>query len=104
MKNKVAYFFHPAAVVCTIIYLCSGVLFAQAIPVTLSKDNAGNWQLYRGGEPYYIKGVGGSQNLDYAAAIGANSMRTWSTDNAQEILDKAHALGLTVMMGLWVQH
>jgi hypothetical protein len=31
-------------------------------------------------------------------------VRTWSTDNAKEVLDKAHSLGLTVMMGLWMQH
>lgn len=62
----------------------------------------GQWQLLRGGEPYYIRGVGGSDYLDRAQAYGANSLRTWSPDGAQEVLDAAHARGMTVLMGLWV--
>ncbi len=60
------------------------------------------WQLLRGGEPYYIYGVGGTDYLDRAQAYGANSIRTWSPDGAQEILDAAHERGMTVLMGLWV--
>ncbi len=77
---------------------------AQAIKVEIRKADDGNWQLYRAGEPYYIKGAGGSTQLDKLVSIGGNSIRTWSTDNAREVLDAAHAKGLTVMMGLWVQH
>lgn len=62
----------------------------------------GQWQLLRGGEPYFVKGVGGQDYLDQAAAYGANSIRTWSPDGAQEILDEAHSRGMTVLMGLWV--
>ena len=32
------------------------------------------------------------------------SIRTWGTDNVQEVLDEAHEKGIMVMMGLWVQH
>ncbi|MDX1429040.1 MAG: glycoside hydrolase family 2 TIM barrel-domain containing protein [Rhodothermales bacterium] len=59
------------------------------------------WTLYRGGRPYYIKGVGGSEYLDRAVAYGANSVRTWGAHDAIAILDEAHRLGLTVVFGLW---
>jgi hypothetical protein len=77
--------------------------FAQAVKVEV-KQVDGNWQLFRGGEPYYIKGAGGLGYMEEVVERGGNSIRTWSVDDAQEVLDKAHELGLTVMMGLWVQH
>ena len=77
--------------------------FGQAIKVEV-KQVDGNWQLFRGGEPYYIKGAGGLGYMEEVVERGGNSIRTWSVDDAQETLDKAHELGLTVMMGLWVQH
>ncbi len=79
-------------------------LFAQAIKVEIRQTESGDWQLIRGGSPYYIQGAGGDTHLDKLISIGGNSIRTWSTDNAREILDAAQAKGLTVMMGLWVQH
>lgn len=76
---------------------------SQAIKVdVIQKD--GKWMLLRKGEPYFIKGAGGDTHLDKLVKCGGNSIRTWSTDNAGEILDKAQENGLTVMLGLWVQH
>lgn len=72
-----------------------------AIPVELRQDADGSWTLYRGGEPYYIRGVGGLQYLERAAAYGANSVRTWGAGEAIGVLDEAHALGMTVTFGLW---
>lgn len=66
----------------------------------VQKDGA--WTLLRGGEPYFVRGVGGQTQLDQAAAYGANSLRTWSPDGAQRILDEAQSRGMTVLMGLWV--
>jgi len=66
----------------------------------VKKDN--NWQILRGGEPYYIKGIGGQVYLDKAIKYGANSVRTWGVSEAVAILDSAHAKGLTVLFGLWV--
>ncbi len=66
------------------------------------KRGANGWQIYRGGEPYYIKGVGGQTELDRAVAYGANSVRTWGVGEAIAILDEAHEKGLTVLFGLWV--
>ncbi|MEM1214717.1 MAG: glycoside hydrolase family 2 TIM barrel-domain containing protein [Bacteroidota bacterium] len=71
------------------------------IKVEMVQEN-GKWTLLRGGEPYFVKGVGGKTYLDQAAAYGANSLRTWSPDGAQEILDQAHERNMTVLMGLWV--
>lgn len=93
-----------AALICALFCCMANDVFAQAIPVTVGQDKNGNWHMYRNGEVYYIKGVGGNENLEKAVEIGANSFRTWNIDNAGEILDKAQSLGLTVMMGLWVQH
>ncbi len=76
---------------------------AQAIKVeVVSKD--GQFTLERGGEPYYIKGAGGHDYLDELVYLGGNSIRTWSAEDAQIILDDAQKHGLTVMFGLWVQH
>jgi hypothetical protein len=71
------------------------------IKVEIVKNDDG-WQLLRGGEPYYIRGVGGQVKLDKAVEYGANSIRTWGVDEAIGILDSAHARGLSVLFGLWV--
>lgn len=76
---------------------------AQAVKVDLKETN-GVYQVFRGGKPYYIKGAGGQGYLDKLVESGGNSIRTWSLDNAKEVLDEAQKRGLTVMMGLWVQH
>lgn len=75
----------------------------RAVPVTLEKED-GKFQIYRDGTPYYIQGVGGSRELEKLVSMGGNSIRTWSTNNAGEILDRAHELGLTVMLGIWLEH
>ena len=77
--------------------------FAEAIPVELRHTEQG-WQLLRGGEPYIIKGAGGNGSLEQLAAAGGNSVRTWSTDGVGDILDEAHAHGLTVTVGIWLGH
>lgn len=94
------------------IRLCCITLFAllclpsysQVIKVSVQQNEDGKWGLIRNGKPYYVKGGGGHVQLDKLVEIGGNSIRTWSTDNALQILDEAHEKGLTVMMGLWVQH
>ena len=78
---------------------------ADGISVSkIVKTDAG-YQLYVNDEPFYIKGAGlefGS--IPKLAAHGANSMRTWRTDNGQrsgkEVLDEAHQYGLKVTMGI----
>lgn len=95
------------SILITVLVLFFGVPFAQAqesagvIKVEVRQEK-GNWKLYRGGEPYYINGVGGQKYLDRAVAYGANSVRTWGAGEAINILDEAHSKGLTVLFGLWV--
>lgn len=67
--------------------------------VELRKDSVG-FKLYRNGEPYYVKGAGGTKHLELAKQLGANSIRTWTTYGAKEVLDKADSLGLTVTLCL----
>jgi len=57
------------------------------------------------GEPFYVKGAGCEfGNIATLAEHGANSFRTWSTENGQqtgqEVLDAALENGLMVTMGL----
>ena len=78
-------------------------LNAAAIKVELVQEGD-QFVLKRGGKPFYINGAGGDSYLDRLAAYGGNSIRTWSAGNALDVLDKAHAQGLTVMLGFWVQH
>jgi hypothetical protein len=75
---------------------------AEPVPVELQKTDSG-WQLLRGGEPYFIHGAGGDGPLDQLAAAGANSIRTWGGD-VGTLLDDAHALGMTVTVGIWLEH
>ncbi|MEM6263093.1 MAG: glycoside hydrolase family 2 TIM barrel-domain containing protein [Bacteroidota bacterium] len=74
----------------------------QPIKVEIRQETNGKWQLYRGGQPYYIKGVGGQVYLDRAVEYGANSVRTWGVNDAVKVLDEAHEKGLSVLFGLWV--
>ena len=64
----------------------------------------GNYQVLRGGEPYTIRGAGAS-GIDLAslARQGGNSIRTWSADNATQMLDSAHELGITVALCLYAK-
>jgi beta-galactosidase/beta-glucuronidase len=68
------------------------------------EQSDGNWTLYRYGEPYYVKGIGGQHALEFASAAGANSTRTWSSENAGNVLDQANELGMTVLLGIWLSH
>lgn len=88
-----------------IIFFSAHIINAQgtsasgAIKVEVRKTDS-SFQLYRNGEQYFIKGAGGGRFPDRIAAYGGNSIRTWGTRGAQEILDSAQKYGLTVLMGL----
>jgi hypothetical protein len=66
------------------------------------REKNGAFQLYRNGSPYYIQGAGGYSHFQELKNRGGNSIRIWHSDEAQRVLDEAHALGLTVTIGLWV--
>ncbi len=81
--------------------------------VKVVKQDDGSYTLLRNGEPYYVKGAGlGSTkvSLDLLKASGGNNFRTWGIETLEEtidgkpVLDRAHELGITVVVGIWVQH
>jgi len=93
------------SVIALLISLCTIPVVAQTTmqPVKVEvKQTATGYQLLRNGRPYFVKGAGGSNYLGRVAAYGGNSIRTWGTRNAQQVLDSAHKYGLTVLMGLGV--
>ena len=71
------------------------------VPVRVEKKEAG-FRLVRGGQPYFIKGVGGRSYLETLRATGGNSIRTWGEEDIEPLLDRAHELGLTVTVGIWL--
>ena len=74
---------------------------AGPVKVEIHKEN-GSFRLYRGGQPYFIKGAvyGGDPNgkvpLRGLAACGGNSVRA----GGARILDEAQRLGMTVLFNL----
>ncbi len=82
---------------------CFDDVEAQPIPVRIAQEN-GMWTLTRDGKPYEIKGAGGHVHMAHVVATGGNSLRTWGIERAQHILDSAHELGLSVMLGFWMGH
>ncbi len=92
-----------ALLLCGVLALLPPRAWAQAVPVELRHSEQG-WQLWRDDEPYFIRGAGGAGSLQQLAAAGANSVRTWGADDIDALLDEAHALGMTVTLGIWLGH
>lgn len=72
--------------------------------VSIEETDAG-YQLLVNNEPFYINGAGLEYgDIEALGAHGANSFRTWRTDNGRstgmEVLDRAQANGLMVTMGI----
>lgn len=74
---------------------------ADALEVRID-GSPGHWTLMRGGQPYFVKGVGGDGSWELLKQLGGNSVRTWGHDQLGEQLDRAHKLGLTVTAGIWL--
>ncbi|MGB3543606.1 MAG: hypothetical protein WBA11_11855, partial [Rubrivirga sp.] len=69
------------------------------------RQTDGRYQITVDGAPFFVEGAGLEfGDIEALAARGANSFRTWRTDNGQqtgqEVLDAAAANGLLVTMGL----
>ena len=69
--------------------------------VKIARADGGD-RLLRGGTPYFIKGAGGDGSMEALAGAGGNSVRTWGTDKAGQVLDEAQRRGLTVTLGIWL--
>ena len=65
-------------------------------------EKDGKFRLMIDGVDTYIKGVGGTNRLDMAAANGANAFRTWggNVDRAKSDLARAKELNMYVMQGI----
>lgn len=73
--------------------------------VELIRTDAGQWQLWRDGQPFYVNGAGGDGPMDLLAASGANTTRVWGVGpDLKQQLDEAQALGLAVIVGHWLGH
>ena len=69
--------------------------------VKVRRDGTG-YHLERDGKPYVIRGAGGRVYLEALKEAGGNSIRTWGEDDLEPLLDRAHELGLTVTVGIWL--
>ena len=94
----------------TVIFLSVSSLNLQAEvggPIAVEiKGEKGAYQLYRGGFPYKVKGVGlgvdqgePEELMRLLALHGGNAFRTWHVID-REMLDLAHSYGLTVAVCL----
>ncbi|MCM2373108.1 glycoside hydrolase family 2 TIM barrel-domain containing protein [Aporhodopirellula aestuarii] len=85
-----------------------GATFASE--VTVEKDDQGHFFLKREGKPYFIYGAGGTDHLKTLVECGGNSIRTWGIESLEKqidgkpLLDYCHELGITVTVGLWLEH
>jgi hypothetical protein len=83
--------------------LASTHTLAQPTKVELQGE-PGNYTLLRAGKPYFITSAGGVDAIASLAASGGNSVRTWGADDITPILDEAHRLGMSVTVGIWLEH
>jgi hypothetical protein len=88
----------PAGITLLLSLACTTSVLGEAIPAVITKDG-----LQRGGQPYFIKGVGGDTRLAEMKAVGVNSFRTWSHDQLDKQLPEAEKHGLTVCAGIWLE-
>ncbi|MEZ6086428.1 MAG: glycoside hydrolase family 2 TIM barrel-domain containing protein [Pirellulaceae bacterium] len=94
---------HAAWLILSCLFFASAsVGLAQSSVSVVEAD--GTYRLLKDGTPYPVRGVGGQDSLALLSAAGGNSIRTWSTDDLDVLLDAAHANGLTVCVGLWLGH
>ncbi len=89
--------------VCFTWFATAGPLVAGGPRVAVQTQD-GHYRLVREGEPFFVKGAGGSTHLALLAEAGGNSIRTWGTDNLGAVLDEARRHGLAVCVGLWLGH
>lgn len=71
------------------------------------KQTDGKYRLFVDGKEFFVKGAGLEfGNIEALAESGANSFRTWRTDNGRqsgrEVLDEAYDNDLMVLMGIEV--
>jgi hypothetical protein len=88
----------------SLVFLLSGVAGADPVVTKVVKNADGGFGLDRAGQPYFIMGAGGDASKQLLKDSGANSFRTWGADGIDAKLEEAQKLGLTVTVGIWLQH
>jgi hypothetical protein len=81
---------------------CSGNGNEDFSPTVQINYSSGKATLIKDGEPYQIVGGSGFEQLERLKEYEGNSIRTWNTENAGEILDAALENGLTVILGIGI--
>lgn len=66
--------------------------------------NGDAYSLLVDGNPYFIKGAGGSASMPLLVKLGGNSTRTWDAEKIDKQLDEAQKLGMKVTVGIWLGH
>ena len=64
------------------------------------------WGLQKCGKPYRVFGSVGTTHMTDVVAAGGNTIRTYDMDQligSPNVLDKAHAMGISVIVGLALQ-
>ncbi len=64
------------------------------------KNEGGSFQLYRNGQPFYIKGAAGISHFEELANTGGNTIRVYDTLDLAEVLDEADKNGLAVIVDI----
>jgi len=82
--------------------------------VSLKKNPEGAWRFFIDETEFPLYGAGGAEApglLEKLVEAGGNVTRTWGIEtlertyeNGERYIDRAHRLGLKVVVGLWVQH
>lgn len=102
----------PSPAALSLLLTCQLSPFAAAAgpEVTIERDADGGLQLMRGGEPFWIRGAGGTKHLADLVRCGGNSIRTWGLESLDEridgkpLLDYCEANGIAVTVGIWIGH
>lgn len=61
---------------------------------------SGKYSFFVNGERFDLKGAGGSGSLAELHRAGGNSLRTWNTNNAAQLLDSAAKYNIMVALGI----
>lgn len=93
------------AMVVAIVPGCNISSSSTASKVELKKNESGYHRLFVNNEEFFVEGAGLEfGDIEALAEYGGNSFRTWRSRNesedALEVLDRAHENGLMVLMGL----
>ena len=81
----------------------AALALCDPVPVEI-RGEGGSFRLFRGGEPYVVRGAGTQavDDLESLARHGANSVRNWAVGDGS-VLDRAQELGLTVALCLDIE-